>query len=157
MEYLQTALNEVVSASELAFKNPASIDLLGQALELLELANSAVNDRSISAQTYKLKSKVVAFIDVICTNGDSADVQHCFQEVLNNCAFLEDMCNNGGLSESNMESPSVVDMLSQSQKVVDKTQDIDLGSDALHCLQRQILGLDNDVDREVNINIYINK
>lgn len=155
MEYLVTALTEVGSAAQLSLKSPASIDLLEQACELLELANSAVNDRSISTQTYKLKSKVNAFINVMNIGGDDRDVQTCFQEILNHCALLEDMCNSDSSNVSDMESSSVIDVLSSQpsrklEQQISPKVDMDLGPDALHCLQRQILGIDNDYDREVN-------
>jgi hypothetical protein len=143
-------------------KNPSSVNLLEQACELLELANSAVNDRSISTQTYKLKTRVTAFINVVSIGGDFGDVQKCFQEVLNNCALLEDMCSGdqNSYKEQDRDTSNVMGILSSpSISTQNKKSSVlqrqspqrqnELDSDALHCLQRQILGLDDEIDRVV--------
>mmetsp|Transcript_13252 Transcript_13252/g.15790 ORF Transcript_13252/g.15790 Transcript_13252/m.15790 type:complete len:514 (+) Transcript_13252:197-1738(+) len=101
---------------------------------------------------------VSAFIQVIVTEAEFCDIQRCFQEMLNVCAIIEDQCTNLSseteieIENKGMNSSACEDQVHlpiQGNTVVqEQLNNVDVDPDALHCLQRQILGLDTDYDRE---------
>lgn len=180
-QHLKTAVNEIISAAELVLRTPESISLLEQASELLDLASSAVDDPSIYKETIQLKFKIEAFIQVIVTEADFCDIQRCFQDMLNSCAIIEDIC-----VEQSEEEPVIINQnhdddhqhhhhdtsipsslitpnvsVQKNHAIEQEKTNLDIGPDALHCLQRQILGLDDDGDRqhlnEAGLTDYIDK
>ena len=91
LEHLEAAADELVNAAGLALRSPSSADLLGQSLELLEMAAGAAaeEDPGLERLSSEIMNRAEEFLNVL-TAVDESFIQGHFQALLTAVAMLKD-------------------------------------------------------------------
>jgi hypothetical protein len=164
LQHLAASLKEVEGAAAMALRSPSAAEFLTQALELMDMAAGAVDDRKVGQATSDVIGDVEKFLGALAS-GSSEDVQRKFQAVINGCSMLSDHithvtssprrgCAVNQAEQRRAQSPraaasrtpqTLPPPVQQQQQQQQRIGELD--ESALQSIQRQMLGLDDEVDR----------
>lgn len=141
IEHLEASCREVSAAAALATRSPhlETLEMLGQACELLELASEAIETPRLAALGDDAVRAAVDLLSALSGHleaggGDVAQALAGLKACQTACAVLLAEC--GGHEATPAANPAATKALDAS---------------ALQSLQRHVLGLADDNDRQVNL------
>lgn len=151
IEHLEASCREISAAAALATRRPSSetLEMLGQACELLELASEAVEAPPLAALGNRALCAANDLLSILSNhlktdNSDMGPALTYLEDCQTSCAMLLEQCSSSHQTPMFVD-PKICEAMPASNSAATKALD----ASVLQSLQRHVLGLADDCDQQV--------